>query len=36
MQLLDIFFKEYDEAREKKIPFVIPIGTIEYHTRHLS
>ena len=36
MQLLDIFFKEYDEAREKKIQFVIPIGTIEYHTRHLS
>ena len=36
MQLLDIFFDEIKDARERKVPFVIPIGTIEYHTRHLS
>ena len=36
MQLLDIFFEEIKNARERRVPFVIPIGTIEYHTRHLS
>ena len=36
MQLLDIFYKELEDARERKVPFIIPIGTIEYHTRHLS
>lgn len=36
MQLVDMFYKEYDDAKTRKVPFIIPIGTIEYHARHAS
>lgn len=36
MQLVDMFFDEVQSAVDRKIPFVIPIGTLEYHARHLS
>ena len=36
MQLVDMFFDEIEDAKTRKVPFIIPIGTIEYHAHHAS
>lgn len=36
MQLVNMFFDEIEDAKKRRVPFVIPIGTIEYHARHAS
>ena len=36
MQLVDMFFDEIEDAKKRKVPFIIPIGTIEYHAHHAS
>jgi creatinine amidohydrolase/Fe(II)-dependent formamide hydrolase-like protein len=36
MQMIDMFYKELDDAKKRKVPFIIPIGTIEYHANHAS
>ena len=36
MQMVDMFFEELESAKKRKVPFIIPIGTIEYHARHAS
>ena len=36
MQMVDMFYKELEDAKKRKVPFVIPIGTIEYHAHHAS
>ena len=36
MRLIDMFFDEIEDAKKRRVPFVIPIGTIEYHGHHLS
>lgn len=34
--MIDMFYDELDDARKRKVPFIIPIGTLEYHGHHLS
>ena len=36
MQMLEMFYDEIQDAVDRKVPFVIPIGTMEYHARHAS
>lgn len=36
MQLIDMFFDEIEDAKKRKVSFIIPIGTIEYHAHHAS
>ena len=36
MQLTDMFYDQIEDAVKRKVPFVIPIGTIEYHAHHAS
>ena len=36
MQMLDMFYDELLSAVDRKVPFIIPIGTMEYHARHAS
>lgn len=36
MQLINMFFDEIEDAKRRKVPFIIPIGTIEYHAHHAS
>ena len=36
MQMVDMFHKELEDAKQRKVPFIIPIGTIEYHAQHAS
>ena len=36
MQMVDMFFEELEDAKKRKVPFIIPIGTIEYHALHAS
>ena len=36
MKMIDMFYDELDDARKRKVPFIIPIGTLEYHGHHLS
>ena len=36
MQLLNMFYDEIQDAVDRKVPFIIPIGTLEYHARHAS
>jgi creatinine amidohydrolase len=36
MQLIDMFFDQIEDAKKRKVPFVLPIGTIEYHAHHAS
>lgn len=36
MQMVDMFYEELENAKKRNVPFVIPIGTIEYHARHAS
>ncbi len=36
MQLLDMFQDQIEDAAARRVPFIIPIGTMEYHARHAS
>ena len=36
MQLIDMFYDQMQDAKQRNVPFIIPIGTIEYHAQHLS
>ena len=36
MQLINMFYDEIEDAKRRKVPFIIPIGTIEYHAHHAS
>ena len=36
MQMVDMFKHQQEDAKQRKVPFVIPIGTIEYHAHHAS
>ena len=36
MQMLSMFYDQIQDAVDRKVPFVIPIGTMEYHARHAS
>lgn len=36
MQMLEMLYDEIQDAVDRKVPFVIPIGTMEYHARHAS
>ena len=36
MQLVDMLFDEIEDAKKRRVPFIIPIGTIEYHAHHAS
>ena len=36
MQMLEMFYDEIQDAVDRKVPFVIPIGTMEDHARHAS
>ena len=36
MQLVDMFFDEIEDAKKRRVPFCIPIGTIEYHAHNAS
>lgn len=34
--MVDMFYDQLEDAKDRGIPFVIPIGTVEYHARHAS
>jgi len=36
MQLLDMFYDQIEDTVKRKVPYIIPVGTMEYHARHLS
>ena len=36
MNLIDMFYKEIEDAKARRVPLIIPIGTMEYHAAHLS
>ena len=36
MQMLEMLYDEIQDAVDRKVPFIIPIGTLEYHARHAS
>lgn len=36
MQMTDLFYDQLEDAKRRNVPFIIPIGTIEYHAQHLS
>jgi len=36
MQLTEMFYDEIQDAVNRNVPFVIPVGTLEYHARHAS
>ncbi len=36
MQLIDMFFREIEDAKRRRVPLLIPIGTMEYHGQHAS
>ena len=36
MNLIDMFFREIENAKARKVPLIIPIGTMEYHGEHAS
>ncbi len=36
MQMVDMFYEQLEDAKARRVPFIIPIGTIEYHARHAS
>lgn len=36
MQLIDMFYDDIEDAKKRRVPFIIPIGTIEYHGHHLT
>ncbi|MEA4897864.1 creatininase family protein [Bacillota bacterium Meth-B3] len=36
MNLIDMFYREIEDAKKRRVPLIIPIGTIEYHAEHAS
>lgn len=36
MQMVDMFYDQLEDAKNRRVPFVLPIGTIEYHAHHAS
>ena len=36
MQMLEMFYDQLQDAVDRKVPFIIPIGTMEYHAHHAS
>ena len=34
MELIKMLYDEIQDAVDRKVPFIIPIGTLEYHARH--
>jgi creatinine amidohydrolase len=36
MELINMFYDQIEDAVKRKVPFVIPIGTLEYHAQHAS
>ena len=36
MELIHMFYDEIQDAVDRNVPFIIPIGTLEYHARHAS
>ena len=36
MQMLEMFYDQIQDAVDRKVPFIIPIGTMEYHGEHAS
>ena len=36
MQMVEMFYDQLEDAKERKVPFIIPIGTIEYHGHQAS
>lgn len=36
MELINMFYDEIEDAAKRGVPFIIPIGTIEYHAHHAS
>ena len=36
MQLIDLYYDQLEDAKNRKVPFILPIGTIEYHAHHAS
>jgi len=36
MQMIDMFYDDIQDAVDRRVPFIIPIGTMEYHAHHAS
>ena len=36
MKMIDMFYEELMDAKKRKVPLIIPIGTVEYHAYHVS
>lgn len=36
MNLIDMFHREVEDAKKRRVPLIIPIGTMEYHGEHAS
>lgn len=36
MKLINMFYREIEDAKARKVPLIIPIGTMEYHGEHAS
>ena len=36
MQMVEMFYDQLEDAKNRKVPFIIPIGTIEYHAHQAS
>ena len=36
MNLIDMFYREIEDAKKRRVPLIIPIGTMEYHGEHAS
>lgn len=36
MQLVDLYYDQLEDAKRRRVPFILPIGTIEYHAHHAS
>lgn len=36
MNLIDLFYDQVQDAVDRRVPFIIPIGTLEYHAHHAS
>lgn len=36
MQLIDMFYDQIEDTVKRRVPYVIPIGTLEYHAHHAS
>jgi creatinine amidohydrolase len=36
MQLIDMFYDQIEDTVARRVPYIIPIGTLEYHAHHAS